>query len=237
MSRIPQPAGTRGSQKWIQLLINDCPELINAPLEKECSLTNDEHITWVSPLKTDEFAEYRDQEFLHQLGVSLKQHPLNTFWPSNGPQWDALGRTDKGKIFIVEAKAHITEIVSPGTGASSQPKALIEKSFHEVESYLKIQSLTEWTTVFYQYANRLGHLYLLRELNKIPAYLVFVYFLNDKEMNGPATKEEWISAIQVVEGVLGLGEKHSLKPYIIDVFIDVNVIETVLKSTKKIEPN
>jgi hypothetical protein len=232
MSRFPQQIGTRGSQKWIQLLINDCPQLINTPLQRECQLAADEHITWVSPLKSDEFAEYRDQEFLHQIGVSLKQRPLNTFWPSSGPQWDALARTDKGKVFIVEAKAHITEIVSSGCGASSQPKALIEKSFHEVESYLKIQSLTEWTTVFYQYANRLTHLYLLRELNNIPAYLVFVYFLNDKEMNGPATKEEWISAIQVVEEVLGLGKKHSLKPYIIDVFIDVNDIETAIKDTR-----
>lgn len=232
MGRFPQQAGTRGSQKWIQLLINDCPQLINPSLEIKCSLTADEHITWVSPLKTDEFAEYWDQEFLHQLGVSLKQHALSTFWPNNGPHWDALARTDKGKVFIVEAKAHITEIISPGCGASSQSKALIEKSFHEVESYLKIQPLTEWTTVFYQYANRLAHLYLLRELNNIPAYLVFVYFLNDKEMNGPATKEEWISAIQVVEGVLGLGEKHGLKPYIIDVFIDVNDIETAVKDKK-----
>jgi hypothetical protein len=230
MGRLPQQ-GTRGSQKWIQLLINDCPQLINSSLEKKCSLTTDEHITWVSPLKTDEFAEYWDQEFLHQLGVGLKQRTLSTFWPNYGPHWDALGRTDKGKVFIVESKAHITELVSPGTGASSQSKALIEKSFHEVESYLKIQSLTEWTTVFYQYANRLAHLYLLRELNNIPAYLVFVYFLNDKEMNGPATKEEWISAIQVVEGVLGLSEKHSLKPYIIDVFIDVNDIEKAIKNT------
>jgi len=233
MGRFPQQNGTKGSLKWIQLLVNECPQLINPLLQKECSLNDDEHIIWVSPLKADEFAEYRDQEFLHQLGVSLKQHPLNIFWPSNGPQWDALARTDKGKVFIVEAKAHITEIVSPGTGASSQSKALIEKSFHEVESFLKIQSLTEWTTVFYQYANRLAHLYLLRELNNIPAYLVFVYFLNDQEMNGPATKEEWIAAIQVVEEVLGLGEKHRLKPYIIDLFIDVNDIETAIKDLKE----
>jgi len=229
MSRVSQPNGTKGSLKWIQLLINDCPQLINPLLQKECSFSADEQITWVSPLKTDEFAEYRDQEFLHQLGISLKQRALSTFWPTNGPQWDALARTNKGKVFIVEAKTHITEIVSPGTGASSQSKALIEKSFHEVESFLKTHSLTEWTTVFYQYANRLAHLYLLRELNNIPAYLVFVYFLNDKEMNGPATKEEWITAIQVVESVLGLGEKYSLKPYIIDLFIDVNDIETAIK--------
>jgi len=29
-----------------------------------------------------------------------------------------------------------------------------------------------------------------------------------------------------------LGKKHSLKPYIIDVFIDVNDIETAVKDTR-----
>ena len=233
MSRVSQPNGTKGSLKWIQLLINDCPQLINPLLQTECSLIADESIIWLSPLKDDEFAEYWDQYFLNRLGVDLKQRSLNTFWPNSGPHWDALGRTEKGKVFLLEAKAHVTEIVTPGTGAKSpRSKALIEKSLQEVKSFLALRSSTDWSNVLYQYANRLAHLYLLRELNNIPAFLVFVYFLNDNEMNGPTTKEEWIAAIQVVEGVLGLGEKHRLKPYIIDLFIDVNDIKTAIKGLK-----
>jgi hypothetical protein len=39
--------------------------------------------------------------------------------------------------------------------------------------------------------NRLAHLYFLCELNGVPAFLVFVYFVNDQEMQGPTTKKEW----------------------------------------------
>lgn len=229
MGRITQTKETRGSQKWIQLLVNDCPNLINSLIRKECSLATDDSITWVSPLRNDQYAEYRDQDFLNKLGTQLIKCPLKTFWPSGGPQWDALARSDSGKVFLVEAKANVPEIVSPPTGASIHSKTLIDKSFREVKSFLKIRSSTDWSQIFYQYANRLAHLYLLREANRIPAYLVFIYFMGDKEVEGPATKEEWVSAIQVVEGVLGLHEKHRLKPYIIDLFIDVKDVEASTK--------
>ncbi len=45
--------------------------------------------------------------------------------------------------------------------------------------YKIAQRFYNLTKGFYQYINRLAHLYLLRVLNKIPAYLVFVYFVND----------------------------------------------------------
>ena len=39
---------------------------------------------------------------------------------------------------------------------------------------------TDWSHCFYQYANRLAHLYLLRESNGLDAFLVFVYFVDDR---------------------------------------------------------
>jgi len=73
---------------------------------------------------------------------------------------------------------------------------------------------------FYQYANRIAHLYLLRVLNGIPAYLVFVYFLNDEIMGGPKTEEEWIGALKLLHAYLGIG-RNKLGKFVIDVFIDV----------------
>ena len=42
-----------------------------------------------------------------------------------------------------------------------------------------MRSTCDWSGTFYQYANRLAHLYLLHELNDVDAWLVFVYFVGD----------------------------------------------------------
>jgi len=91
-----------------------------------------------------------------------------------------------------------------------------------------LHSTTEhdWTSTFYQYTNRLAHLYLLRALNEVPAYLVFVYFVNDKEMNGPQSIDEWHGALSPLTSYLGIGS-HRLKKYIADIFIDVGMLSIV----------
>ena len=225
MGRFPQLEGQRGSLKWVQRLVNECPELINRPLRNMCMIAESTGILWLSPNRADEFAEYRDQAFLDLLGIQLQRCPLHTFWPRQGPQWDALARADSGEVFLVESKAHVSEMLSPGTKASVRSKIIINRSLKEVQTYLGIQPLVDWSTIFYQYTNRLAHLYLLRQLNDVPAFLVFLYFLGDREMDGPSTPEEWKSAIQVVKGVLGLREGHKLSKFVLDVFIDVSRIE------------
>jgi len=233
MGRFPQSKGERGSLKWVQLLVNECPALINSSLHNACVLSHNARISWLSPIRADKFAEYRDQAFLDLLGIRLTRRPLDTFWPNRGPQWDALARIDSGEVFLVESKAHISEVLSPGTKASSKSKMLIDKSLKEVQSYLGIHPTVDWSKVFYQYTNRLAHLYLLRELNDVPAFLVFLYFVGDREMHGPSTPDEWKSATQVVRGVLGLREGHKLSRFVLDVFIDVAQIEKAVTIEKK----
>jgi len=228
MGRFPQLKGQRGSLKWVQLVANECPELINGSLRKACMLPSRVLISWLSPIRTDELAEYRDQAFLDLLGIHLEQRPLRTFWPGRGPQWDALARSDSGETFLVESKAHVSEMLSPGTKASSESKILIDKSLKDVQSFLGVHPLVDWSKDFYQYTNRLAHLYLLRELNDVRAFLVFLYFVGDREMGGPSTPGEWKSAIRVVKGLLGLRENHKLSKYVLDVFIDVAQIEKVI---------
>ena len=221
--RAIQPKGTRGSLKWIQVLVNQRPDLLNRLVRESCRLESDEAIEWVSPLADDQYAEYRDDAFLRRVGVELRHRPLREFWPRYGPQWDALGRTDQGAVFLVEAKANIPEFVSPASDAKSPTSiALIDDSLKQVQRFLRVDTGINWTGKLYQYANRIAHPYLLREVNRLPAYLLFVYFVGDKEVDGPQTAGEWKAAIEVAEKVLGLPARHRLSDYIAEIFVHVN---------------
>jgi len=224
-----QPQGTKGSLKWIQRLVNVRPEIINQQIAQAINLRKDDDIYWLSPLSTDKYAEYRDASFIQRLGIILDGRSGASFWPNRGPQWDALGKTDSGKVFLIEAKAHLEEIVSPGTQASEISKRKIISSLEETKVFLKVAPSIDWSATFYQYANRLAHLYLLRILNGIDSYLVFVYFLNDEEMKGPKTIREWQAAIKVLEAALGLS-RHGLSRFILDIFVDVRELSNPVLS-------
>ena len=211
----------RGSQKWIQKLVNENQVLLDSHIAKELELLESDSIEWLSPLKTEGYHEYSDQESLVKLRVELRKYPLADFWPQRGPKWDALGRTKSGKLLLVEAKSHIGELLSTCcAGNTSRQK--IEESLKSTRRFLNSNSDADWTVGFYQVANRLAHLYLLRQ-NDLPAYLVFVYFLNDVEMSGPATKDRWQGALDLLHSYLGLG-RHKLQKYIAEIFIDVREI-------------
>jgi hypothetical protein len=64
MSRTVQPAGKRGSLKWLQVCINNRPDLLDATILRGISADT---ISWHSPLLADDFAEYRDTDFLELL--------------------------------------------------------------------------------------------------------------------------------------------------------------------------
>lgn len=221
MSRIPQIEGQKGSLKWIQKLVNQAPEVLNTQIRNNFDLPFDEEITWLSPKTEDNYAEYRDQAFIDLLDVDLVNVPLNKFWPSRGPQWDALGKSDKGTIFLVEAKAHIPEINSPRTQAKGQSLHQIQSRLDETKRYLNAKPEINWSENFYQYTNRLAHLYLFRVLNDLPTYLVFVNFVNDVEMGGPQSVDEWRGALKLLYAYLGIS-RNKLSKYILDLFIDVD---------------
>jgi len=221
MGRYPQKSNSHGSLKDLQVAINVKKKYLDAKISKV--IGKQLKIDWRSPLQSDDYAEYRDGDFLRRLGILNKmKYPLINFWPDYGPQWDALGVSDD-EIIVVEAKANIPEMVSSGTGAkNSQSINKIRNFLGEVKKYLNIDNGIDWTGIFYQYVNRIAHLYYLREKNQIKAHLLFIYFINDVIVNGPKTKSEWLGAIQTMECYLGLDKKHKLRKYIHDIFIDVN---------------
>jgi hypothetical protein len=219
MTRFSQSIVEKGSQKWMQKLVNDVPSLLDAQVREKLKFSEEEGIRWLSPLKDDDYAEYRDQGFIDLLGVKLNKICLEDFWSRGGPQWDALGKSDSGKLFLVEAKSHISELISSIGAKDENSVRRIRRSLKETKDFLNSNVEVDWSRGFYQYANRLAHLYLLRQ-NDLPAYLVFVYFLNDSEMSGPATIDQWKGAIELLHTYLGI-TRHKLQKYTADVFIDV----------------
>lgn len=222
MARVEQDPNGIGSLKDIQTLINDKQGIINSLLKNKFIDLADEQIIWTSPLANDNFAEYRDDDFLRKVDLDPNQIMLNNFWPLNGPQWDALAKTNANQIILVEAKANIPELKSAGTNARSTSKEQIELALSNTKNYLRVDDNIEWTNTYYQYANRIAHLYFLREVCRKETFLINIYFVNDTNVNGPQKRQEWESAINILHNELKLPKSHRLSNYMAEFFIDVN---------------
>lgn len=210
--RIPQPPGTKGSLKWLQRAVNQRPDLVQP--------TDLPPLTWVSPLVGDDHAEYRDAAFLARLGLAPLAPALADFWPRRGPQWDGLA-TFPGGVVLVEAKAHLPEFRSPPCAAGPASGARIAAAFEQVQRALDLP-LTRWDRRYYQYANRLAHLWWLRAQG-IEAHLLLVGFLHDAESAGPTDPAEWHAAVAVAEAALRL-EPNPLGPFIHHVMPDTRAL-------------
>ena len=86
MGRFPQSVGTKGSKKWIQRLINDQPEILNEQIKRNLRFSNDDEIQWRSPLKDDNYAEYRDQDVIARALNNIKVCQLRFSRPIAKPK-------------------------------------------------------------------------------------------------------------------------------------------------------
>lgn len=196
---------TLGSQRLFQIAVERRPELLLRALRKSGAVGRREQMTWVSPLASEDFKEYRDTAALLRLGVPQPlRSPLKGFWPSRGQVWDGLGVSSGGRPILVEAKAHIPETLSGPSRASKKSLELIEASLARARKHYSRRGKSPWNGPFYQYANRLAFQYFLRSLNDIESSLVFVYFTNAVDMDGPATVREWKGAIRLIHASLGI---------------------------------
>lgn len=203
MSRLA--SDTLGSQRLLQIAVNNRPDLIRSALRRCGGLGRREQIEWVSPLEADAFIEYRDQAAQKLLGIEQQLRvPLSDFWPKRGAVWDGLAIAGDCRPILVEAKAHIPESASPGSKASPTALALIKTSLAQTQRHLAPRSKADWTGVFYQYANRLAYQYYLRVLNGIDSSLIFVDFTNAVDVDGPTSVAEWRGATRLMHAVMGL---------------------------------
>ncbi len=213
----------KGSQRWLQVAVECRPDLLNGPIRAAMGMSDAVDIEWLSPVRSERFVEYRDGATFAKCGVELTKRQLADFWPQRGPMWDGLARTSQGDILLVEAKAHIPEIVSPRSRATEPARGRIAESMRQVQLAVAPKSVdwVDWTSTFYQYANRVAHLYFLREENGVRAHLINVYFINATDVNGPTDRAEWQGAIKVVECYLGLGRTR-LSKFMHKVFVDAS---------------
>lgn len=205
MPRRERPPETRRSEHWLRVAVNEHPAFLDPRVSEQLGLDGNDRITWLSPVRSDGYAEYFDQAFLDTLGVSRLEVPLKEFWPPSGPRWDGLAKTDSGKLILVEAKAYIEEAVDYGSKAGPEPLGRIQDALAEAKEAFGASDRASWQSPFYQYANRLAHLYFLRELNRLDAYLLFIYFADAPDVPNPCTAQQWEGAIRLTERCLGLG--------------------------------
>jgi hypothetical protein len=208
-----------GSQRWLQVCANRRPELLQSALRRAGAIECREAIEWVSPLAEHRFCEYRDGEALRRARVSPGRMPLRDFWPARGPVWDAIGRTSTGAALWVEAKANIPEAASPATAAGPASRARIESALKDARRYSAPRARADWTGLFYQYANRLAHHYFLTRLNGLPSRLIFLYFVNADDVDGPLSEAEWTGVSRLIHAALGL-PKDLRRFGVFDAFVD-----------------
>jgi hypothetical protein len=210
---------TLGSQRLLQVAVNHKPELLLSALRRCGAVGCREPLTWLSPLAPS-YTEFRDGAALSQLRLNGRLlTPLSEFWPSRGPVWDALALAAERPI-LLEAKAHIPEAASPPSQAKSATSAeLIANSLARAKKHYGSRHPMPWGQIFYQYANRLAYQYFLRQLNGVSSSLVFLYFTNATDMDGPSTEQEWHGAIRLIHSVLGLSadlSQHGVNHAFID---------------------
>lgn len=223
MPRRERPSETTRSEHWLRILVNKNPSWLNKKVARLFQWPRETHIEWLSPKASDGFAEYYDQEFLEKLGITAPlKVPLSNFWPPGGPRWDGLARVGKSKYILVEAKAYVEEVILDyRSNAKPSSLAKIIKRLNAAKAAFHADAEAPWETPLYQYANRLAHLYFLRQSNNVDAYMLFICFANAPDVEEPTSVEAWRGAIRLAHKCLGLHRKHPFKDYLADLIVDV----------------
>jgi hypothetical protein len=199
-----------GSQQQVQTYVNRRSEELNTAILRAIPELGaaGAHLEWVSPLEGERFKEYQDGGFLSALGLLDHFGMLGEFWPQGGPVWDALARvTQPGSgltgVLLVEAKSYPQEMYSSGCCASEISRGQIVRALQQTQQWLGVEQ-ADWTGPLYQSANRLAHLYFLRELAGVPTWFVNLCFAGDPHR--PTPPAIWQESLKSVKVALNLPE-------------------------------
>lgn len=159
-SNTSKGRGSKGSKFWMQTLVNlDNGIALSKAIQTEDNSIGD--IKWLSPLKNDSYGELKAKQI-----PGLEKADFS-FWPDNGPWWDAIGIDSEGCILLVEAKGHVAETKTKCAASSETSKEKICKSMQEAHNTLtsSLHNYDEvvWLNKYYQLGNRLTFLVKLRE--------------------------------------------------------------------------
>ena len=129
---------------------------------------------------------------------------------------------------MIEAKSRIAEMKRKSGSDAKDPESIekISDSLKKTQRFLGACLSVDWfNSPYFQYANRLAHLYWFREIKSLPAFLTMLYFLNDTDRRGPSDPSEWKTAIQKEEHCLGIPDTHPLSDFVVSVFVDIKDIK------------
>ncbi len=146
-------------------------------------------------------------------------------WPQRGNQmnWDAVGMADDMYV-LCEAKAHIEEIerehhLDDETESVKKRAA----AFDFAKEVIGVEKGIDWLHNYYQMANRLYILALLKQHN-IRAMLLNIYFCGDKFRNRkcPDDRNGWRKLINDEYAVLGIKNNSFVKERVRHLFLPVD---------------
>lgn len=214
-----------GSEFHLKKYLTEKRDVLNEALSNSIG-TPSADIRWIeTPSQTQR--EWKGMAFLRRSREV--QDKWRSFWPQTGnpPNWDAVAtiRTDQTEEWVlVEAKANHPEFCSKPSGAVGSGRTKILAALEKTKKHLGVHRDYAWEGTYYQYANRLACLYFLNIVVRVPARLVFIYFVGDCFPDGrwcPTDEDDWKPLIHACHLTLGLPEKHALSDRIHRVFIPV----------------
>jgi len=178
-------------------------------------------------------AEWESFDFMDPGGRGIRD-AWRKVWPhGRGIQtWDAVGKIRSGEAWewlLVEAKAHTAELESTcgARGGLDQ----IKRALATTKAALGVSSEADWLTPYYQYANRVVALHFLAQ-KKIPARLLFIYFLGDGFPGRvcPVDENAWQSALNAQAKHVGLPRGHQLEGRIHRLFLAAHLSTAPLRA-------
>jgi hypothetical protein len=172
-------------------------------------------------------AEWKGLHFLPKNNAARMK--FSTTWPQTGnvQNWDAVGRiriNDKREWLLVEAKAHLEELISSCGAKPGTNRRKIEQVFKDVKQCLGVPMAADWMQPYYQFCNRIAALHTLDSC-RVPSRLLFIYFIGDwiekSSRKCPRTESDWRPAINRQAKHVMLPCKHALSSRIHKLFLDV----------------
>jgi hypothetical protein len=140
--------------------------------------------------------------------------------------WDAIGEVTiegRDEWLLVEAKAHIGELISHCTAKDHGGLPKIRDAFESTRQYLGATGASDWLSPYYQYCNRVAALKYLTE-HGVAARLMLIYFIGDRRPDSficPADADGWRQALTKRASWVGLPPDHRLKDRIHEIFLPI----------------
>lgn len=191
-----------------------------------------DNISWLD-FDFDENNPIPDKELkgLSFLDPNIYSKILTTWhneWPQSGNSmnWDLIGYSEdqrERKWILIEAKAHIGELSQSCKAKSSVSRTKIKTALSNTAQNYGITSNDYWIENYYQLANRIYILDLLKRFD-IKARLINIYFCGDlvsQHRDSPQNEAKWRIPISTMKNLLGINTEKQKEIGIYDLFLDV----------------